>query len=152
MSLQQQIVENWKEAMKSGQKQRRDVFSSLRAAIKNAEIEAQSGIGEMDDAEVLRVIEREAKKRRDAIAEYSRAGREDRAQTEQEELAILQEFLPEQLSEEELEQLVQETINEAGASSMKDMGAVMKLLSPKISGRADGKTASEIVKRRLGSG
>lgn len=92
------------------------------------------------------------KKRRDAIAEYSRAGREDRAQTEQEELAILQEFLPEQLSEEELEQLVQETINEAGASSMKDMGAVMKLLSPKISGRADGKTASEIVKRRLGSG
>ena len=135
--------------MKSGATQRRDVLSGLRAAVKNAEIEARSGVGEMDDAGVLRVVEREAKKRRDAIEEYGKVGREDRAEAEREELVILQEFLPAQLSDEELETLVRETVAEAGASTPKDMGAVMKLLTPKIAGRADGKAASETVKRLL---
>ena len=149
MNLQQQIVEGWKEAMKAGQGQRRDVLSGLRAAVKNAEIEAKSGVGQMDDAGVLKVIEREAKKRPDAIEEYTKAGRADRAQAEQEELAILQEFLPAQFTAEELEAIVRETVAEAGASSPKDMGAVMKLLTPKIAGRADGRAASETVKRLL---
>jgi uncharacterized protein YqeY len=149
MSLQQRIVDGWKEAMKSGQAQRRDVLSGLRAAVKNAEIEAKSGIGQLDDAGVQKVIEREAKKRRDAIEEYAKVNRDDRAQTEREELEILQEFLPAQLSDEELETLVRETIVEANASSPKEMGAVMKLLSPKIAGRADGRVASDQVKRLL---
>jgi len=135
--------------MKAGQGQRRDVLSGLRAAVKNAEIDAKTGVGQLDDAGVQRVIEREAKKRRDAIEEYNKAGRPDRAQIEQEELVILQEFLPAQLTTEELEALVAQTVAEAGASSPKDMGAVMKLLTPKIAGRADGRAASETVKRLL---
>lgn len=149
MNLQQQIVEGWKEAMKAGQTQRRNVLSGLRAQVKNAEIEAKSGIGQLDDAGVLRVIEREAKKRRDAIEEYTKVGREDRAQLEREELVILQEFLPAQLNADELEALVRETVAEAEATTPKEMGAVMKLLSPKIAGIADGKAASETVKRLL---
>jgi len=151
--MQQRINDGWKEAMKSGDTQRRDVLSGLRAAIKNAEIEARTdggqGVGTMADEGVLRVIEREAKKRRDAIEEYSKVGREDRAQSEREELLILQEFLPAQLSDEELETLVRETVSSSGATSPKDMGNVMKLLSPQIQGRADGKTASTIVKEQL---
>jgi uncharacterized protein YqeY len=149
MNLQQQIVEGWKEAMKAGQGQRRDVLSGLRAAVKNAEIEAKTGVGQLDDAGVQRVIEREAKKRRDAIEEYTKVNRPERAQIEQEELIILQEFLPTQLTTEELEAIVSETVAEAGASNPKDMGAVMKLLTPKIAGRADGRAASETVKRLL---
>ena len=151
--MQQRINDGWKEAMKSGDTQRRDVLSGLRAAIKNAEIEARTdggqGVGTMADEGVLRVIEREAKKRRDAIEEYSKVNREDRAQSEREELVILQEFLPAQLSDEELETLVRETIAAAGATAPKDMGSVMKLLSPQIQGRADGKTASTLVREQL---
>ncbi len=153
MSLQQQINDGWKDAMKSGATQRRDVLSGLRAAIKNAEIEARTsggeGVGTMEDDGVLRVIEREAKKRRDAIEEYGKVNREDRAQTEREELEILQEFLPAQLSDAELEAEVKAAISESGATSAKDMGAVMKVLSPKIQGRADGKTASALVRQLL---
>jgi len=153
MSLQQQINDGWKDAMKSGATQRRDVLSGLRAAVKNAEIEARTsggeGVGTMEDDGVLRVVEREAKKRRDAIEEYSKLNREDRAQLEREELAILQEFLPAQLSDEELEAAVKAAISEAGASSPKDMGNVMKVLAPKIQGRADGKTASNLVRQFL---
>lgn len=137
--------------MKSGQTQRRDVLSGLRAAVKNAEIEAKCGIGQLDDGGVQKVIEREAKKRRDAMEEYTKVDRADRAETEREELEILQEFLPAQLSDEALETIVRETIAEAGASTPKEMGAVMKLLSPKIAGRADGRAASECVKRLLAS-
>lgn len=149
MSLQQQIIDGWKDAMKSGATQRRDVFSMLRAAIKNAEIEQQTGIGAMDDEGVLRVVEREAKKRRDAIEEYSRAGRADRAEAEAAELEILQEFLPAQLSAEELEALVRQAVSEAGATSPKEMGAVMKVLAPRVQGRADGKATSNLVRQIL---
>ena len=150
--------------MKSGATQRRDVLSGLRAAIKNAEIEARSATTEpqpragtgnaapgtpLDDFAVSRVIEREAKKRRDAIEEYSKVNREDRAQTEREELEILQEFLPAQLGDAELETEVKAAIAESGATSPKDMGAVMKVLAPKIQGRADGKTASALVRQLL---
>src|SRR5687767_4235486 len=106
-SLQEQITEAWKDAMRSGETQRRDTLSMLRAAIKNVEIEARSG-GEstsLDDAAVQRVIEREAKKRRDAMEEFDKAGRTDRVEAERAELAILQEFLPQPLSEEEVEVL-----------------------------------------------
>jgi len=151
--MQQRINDGWKEAMKSGDTLRRDVLSGLRAAIKNAEIEARTdggdGVGTMADEGVLSVIEREAKKRRDAIEEYSKVNREDRAQSEREELLILQEFLPAQLSDEELQTLVRQTITSAGATSAKDMGSVMKLLSPQIQGRADGKTASSLVREQL---
>jgi uncharacterized protein YqeY len=150
MSLQEQITNGWKDAMRAGNGLRKDTLSGLRAAIKNAEIEARSGVGSMDDDGVLKVIEREAKKRRDAIEEFEKAGRPERVQAEQAELAILQEFLPEQLSEGELETLAREAVAESGAASAKDMGNVMKVLMPKIAGRADGKAASAAVKKLLG--
>jgi uncharacterized protein YqeY len=150
MSLQEQITNGWKDAMRAGNGLRKDTLSGLRAANKNAEIEARSGVGSMDDDGVLKVIEREAKKRRDAIEEFEKAGRPERVQAEQAELAILQEFLPEQLSEGELETLAREAVAESGAASAKDMGNVMKVLMPKIAGRADGKAASAAVKKLLG--
>jgi uncharacterized protein YqeY len=150
MSLQEQITQGWKDAMRSGDSLRKETLSGLRAAIKNAEIDNRGGVGSMDDDGVLKVIEREAKKRKDAIEEYEKAGRADRAQAEQDELKILQEFLPEQLGEEELEALAREAIVESGATAAKDMGNVMKVLMPKIAGRADGKAASAAVKKLLG--
>jgi uncharacterized protein YqeY len=150
MSLQEQITNGWKDAMRAGDSLRKDTLSGLRAAIKNAEIDSRAGVGSLDDDGVLKVIEREAKKRRDSIEEFQKVGRTERVEAEQNELAILQEFLPEQLSEEELENLTREAIAESGATSMKEMGAVMKVLVPKIAGRADGKAASAAVKKLLG--
>src|SRR4028119_1697000 len=116
-TLSERITDEWKSAMRSGDTQRRDTMSGLRAAIKRAEIDARSGTTGSEawsgsDAEVQGVIEREAKKRRDAIDEYSKAGREDRADLERAELEILQEFLPQQLSDEELETVVRAAIEE----------------------------------------
>jgi uncharacterized protein YqeY len=150
MSLQEQITNGWKDAMRSGDSLRKDTLSGLRAAIKNAEIDSRAGVGSLDDEGVLKVIEKEAKKRRDSIEEFQKVGRAERVEAEQNELAILQEFLPEQLTEEELENLTREAIAESDATSMKEMGAVMKVLVPKIAGRADGKAASAAVKKLLG--
>lgn len=150
-TLQEQINDAWKAAMKSGETQRRDTLSGLRAAIKRAEIDSRGTSQEFtgDDTAVQGVIEREAKKRRDAIEEYEKVGRADRAATEQEELAILQEFLPAPFTAEELEALVRAVIAETGATQPKDMGIVMKSLQPRLAGRADGKTASTLVKQLL---
>ena len=130
---------------------RRDTLSGLRAAIKRAEIDARTGDGDvvLDDAQSQAVIEREAKKRRDSIDEYTKAKRDDLAQKERDELQILQEFLPQQFSDEELENLTRVAIGESGASSLKEIGAIMKVLAPRIQGRADGKRVNETIKRLL---
>jgi len=144
--LLDQITASWKDAMRSGDAVRKETLSLVRAAVKNVQIDAKT---EMDDAAVQVVIEKEAKKRREAALEYEKAGYPDRAQKERDELAVLQDFLPSQLSEEELQGIVSETIAEVGASTAKDMGKVMGALRPKIAGRADGKVASEMVKAAL---
>ena len=136
--------------MRSGDTLRRDTLSGLRAAIKNVEIESRGSENAVDDAAVQRVIEREAKKRRDAIEEYEKAGRPDRAESERAELTILSEFLPAQLTDEELETLVAAVIQETGAEKMADMGRVMQVLVPRMEGRADGKRANAVVRRLLG--
>lgn len=138
--------------MKSGETLRRDTLSGLRAAIKRAEIDARGGQStfEADDATVQGVIEREAKKRRDAIDEYVKVGREDRAEPERAELAILQEFLPAQMTEAELEAIVREEVEKSGASGVAAMGALMKAVMPRVQGRADGKQVNAIVRRLLG--
>lgn len=148
-SLQEKITGAWKEALRAGETSRRDTLSSLRAAIKNQEIEARATLS--DDA-VQAVVNKEAKRRREAITEYQKAGREDLASREQSELDILSEFLPAQLSEDELRALVASTITSVGAQNPKDMGAVMKVLQPLIAGKADGKLASNIVKESLAGG
>jgi uncharacterized protein len=156
-TLQEKLNDEWKAAMRSGDTLRRDTLSGLRAAIKNEEIQARTagtGAGAaLDDAAVRRVIEREAKKRRDAIEEYEKANRPDRAAAEKAELLILQEYLPQQMSEAELETLARQAIGEVdangGAKGAAALGAVMKALMPRVQGRADGKRVNEVVRRLL---
>lgn len=148
MTLLEQITNSWKDAMRAGDATRKETLSLVRAAVKNAQIDSKT---EMDDAAVQGVIEREAKKRREAASEYDKAGRPELAQKERDELAVLQDFLPQQLSEDELREIVSQTVTEVGANGPKDMGKVMGALRPKIAGRADGKLASELVKTALAS-
>ena len=152
MTLNEKLNDEWKSAMRNQDVLRRETLAGLRAAVKKAEIDARGGdktFDASDDAQVQATIEREAKKRRDAIEEYGKVGREDRADAERAELAILQEFLPQPLSREELESLVQEAVAQSGATKMSDMGAVMKLLVPRTSGRADGKEVNNLVRTAL---
>jgi uncharacterized protein YqeY len=135
-----------KMAMKSGEKQRLSVIRMARAAIKNQEIEKRK---DLDDDEIIEVLSREVKQRRDAIAEYKKAGKEDIIAGLNKEIEILSEYLPEQLSTEELENLIQELINETGASSMKDIGRVMEAIMPKVKGRADGRIVNQMVQEKL---
>lgn len=147
-----QIVENitngWKDAMKSGDSLRKETLSSLRAAIKKAEIDARTGT-ELDEAARQGIIDKEGKKRRESIEEYTKAGRPDLADKERAELEIIAEFLPTQMSDDELLVTVRDSIAQVGAASPKDMGRVMGVLVPKIAGKADGKKASALVKELL---
>ena len=142
------ITNGWKEAMKSGDALRKDTLSSLRAAIKKAEIDARTGT-ELDEGARQSIIDREAKKRRESIEEYTKAGRLDLAEKEKAELDIIAEFLPQQMNDDELLVVVRDSIAEVGASTPKDMGKVMGVLVPKIAGKADGKKASGLVKELL---
>jgi len=137
--------------MRSGDTVRRDTLSQVRAAVKNAEINARTAAGapELDDAAVQQVIEREAKKRREAMAEFEKAGRAERVAAERAELEVLQEFLPAPLGAEELDALVREAIAETGAVGPGDIGKVMPVLMPRVSGRADGKQDSALVRQIL---
>ena len=152
-TLNERINTGWKDAMRAGEATRKETLSLLRAAVKTAEINARGSDKSFDaelDSDVQAVIEREAKKRRDAIEEYEKAGRSDRAQAERDELQVLQEFLPQQLTEDELREIVKEAIAQSGASGAKDMGVVMKAVRPLTAGRADGKLVSEMVRAELG--
>lgn len=138
--------------MRSGDTLRRDTLSGLRAAVKNAAIEGRAAGDDstsLDDEATQKVIEREAKKRRDAIEEYEKAGRADRAASERAELEILQEYLPQQMTDAELESTVGAVIAETGAAGPADMGRLMKALMPRVQGRADGKRVNEVVRRLL---
>ena len=145
--LLDQVTASWKAAMKSGDATRKETLSMVRAAVKNAQIEAKGS--EISEEATLAVIEKEAKKRREAAEEYDKANRPDLADKERAELAVLADFLPEQMSDEELSQLVSATLAETGASSPKDMGRVMSALLPKVAGRADGKKVSALVRAAL---
>ena len=135
-----------KQAMRDRDTERRDALRLLVAALDNARIEVQH---ELDDDDVVRVLQREAKQRRDAIEEYQKASRDDLAQREQFELDVISGYLPAGLSDEELRALVDETIAEVGASGPGDLGKVMGPLMAKIAGRADGREANAIVRERL---
>ena len=146
MSLKSILQKNLTEAMKNRDELRKVPLRLVMAGIKEAEIEKQQ---ELDDSDVLRIIQKEAKARLDTIADAQKAKRPDLEERAEAELAILKEFLPEELSQEKIEALVHETIAEVGASSLADMGAVMKAIMPKIQGRADGGQVSQIVRQAL---
>jgi len=122
----------------------------LRSSIKNAAIESGGADAELDDAGVIAVIRKEVKKRQDSVEQYESAGREELAQKEKDEIAVLERYLPTPLGEDELAGMVDQAISETGASSRKDMGAVMKRLQELTEGRADGKTLSQAVMAKLG--
>ncbi len=146
MSIKNQLQDALKEAMKAGQDLRKTTLRMALASIKNAEIEAR---GELDDDLILNLLQKEVKARQETIEGAQQAKRPDLIKKAEDEIAVISEFLPQPLSEEELRDLVAEAIQEAGASSLGDMGKVMGLLMPKIRGKADGKEANQIVRELL---
>jgi uncharacterized protein YqeY len=146
MSLSERLNEDMKLAMKSQAKFKLSVIRMVRAAIKNIEIDQRKTL---DDQEVLDVLSREIKQRRDSLQEFEKAGRDDLAETVKAEIDILIEYLPQQLTEEEVKAIVLQTIQEVGASSKADMGKVMGALMPKVKGRADGKIVNQAVQQLL---
>ncbi|NDJ61450.1 MAG: GatB/YqeY domain-containing protein [Chloroflexi bacterium] len=137
-----------KEAMRNKDTVRRDVLRMTLNAVKQEEIDKQTDLSAED---VVTVLQREVKKRRDSVEEAKNSGRDDLADQEAEQLAVLESFLPQQLSREEIVALVQSAIAEAGAESPKDMGKVMGVLMPKVKGVADGKLVNEVVREQLSS-
>lgn len=146
MGLKARLEQELKEALKAKDPLRVSVIRLLSALIKNREIEKR---GELSEAELLQAVVSSCKLRKEAIEEYRRAGREDLAAKEEEELQILEGYLPPPLSPEELRRKVEEVVAQVGASSLKDVGKVMARLMPEIAGRADGRLANEIVKEVL---
>ncbi len=149
MNLQEQITEDYKAAMKSGDATRKTTFSGLRAAFKGAEIDARGTDKVVDETTFQAVIEKEAKKRRESIEEFTKANRMDLADKESAELEVLKAYLPEPMSDADLEAMIDKAIAQAGANSPKEMGRVMAVLVPEIAGRADGKLASKLVREKL---
>jgi len=125
------------------------VLRMLKAAIMNAAIEKSGAQSQLSDAEATQVIRKQVKQRQDSIESFEKGGRAELAAKEKEELSILQSYLPQQMSADELSKIVRETIAEVGATSKAQMGAVMKALQPKVAGRADGKTLSAEVQKQL---
>ncbi len=144
--LLKKLQEEMKAAMKSGDKERLSTIRMLISEVKKVQIDQKK---ELSDEEIIQILQRYAKQRKESIKQYKEAGREDLAEKEERELKIVQEFLPEQLSEEEIQKIVEEAIQETGASSMKDMGKVMKVVMEKVKGRAEGSVVSSIVKQKL---
>jgi uncharacterized protein YqeY len=147
MTLQEKLVSELKAAMLAKNADRTGALRLVKSALGYIQIEKKSDT--LSDAEVTAVLQREAKKRRDAIGEYERGGRPELAAREQIELKIIEEFLPQALSAEELEALVKAAIAEVGATSKKEMGVVMKVAQARAAGRADGKAISAVVGRLL---
>lgn len=149
MALKEKIKEDIREAMKERKELKLSVLRMISSAISGEEIAKGKKETGMTDEEVVEVLAREVKKRKDSMSQFENAGRMELAEKEKQEIEVISKYLPEQLSSEEIEKLVGEAIKESGARSEKDFGAVMKALSPKIKGRADGKQVSETVKKIL---
>lgn len=146
MSLKEQLLADMKSAMKEKNTIQKDTVQIVRAGI--LQIEKDEHI-ELDDERILEVISREVKKRKDVLPDYIKSGREDLINDINKQLEILNGYLPEQLSEEELTVIIEEVISEVSATSMKDMGSVMNAVLPKVKGKADGKMVSQIIKNKL---
>lgn len=146
MSLKVKLMDDLKLAMKNKDEVRKSVVTLLRSGIKQYEVDNRT---ELDEEGILDIVAKQLKQRRDSLEEFKKAGREDLINETESEIKILIEYLPAQLSEEEIEKVVIETISEVGASSPKDMGKVMSAIRPKVKGRADGKIVNELVKKHL---
>ncbi len=146
MKIKQKIQDDLKRAMKERDELRKRTLRMVVASLELAEVDRQA---ELDDPAILGLIQKEVKSRQESVAEAKQAGRDDLVENTQAEIDVLQEYLPQALSESELKALVEETIDEVGAEGPADMGKVMKAIMPRIQGRADGKVVSELVRGRL---
>ncbi len=146
MSLIARLEGELKQAMVARDNDRRDALRLILASLRSAEKELQRPL---HDDEELQVLQRERKRRVEAVDAYRSAGREEQARAEEQELAVLEEFMPEPLGEEELEQIVDDAIAENGATSLRDLGRVMADVMPQVSGRADGSSVSRLVREKL---
>ena len=149
MTLQQRVDSDLKEAMRAKEGTKLGVLRMLKSALKYAAIAKSGAESELSDAEAIQVIRKQAKQRQDSIESFEKGGRTELADKEKEELALLNTYLPQAMSSEELEKVVRETIAELGATSKAQMGAVMKASQAKAGGRVDGKTLSAEVARQL---
>lgn len=146
MSLTATIKDAVKAAMRAKQKERLSALRLITAEFKRVEVDERI---EVDDARALAILDKMCKQRRDSIAQYKDAGRDELAAVEQAEIDVISEFLPEALTEEELSQMIAEAVKESGAEGMKDMGKVMAIIKPKAQGRADMGSISKLVKAQL---
>ena len=145
-SLKEQLQADMKSSMKSGDKPRLGVIRLMLAAIKQVEVDERI---ELDDARIIAVLDKMVKQRRESISQFASAGRDDLTAIEQAELEIISEFMPEALSEAEIEALIEQSLATTGASSIRDMGKVMGMLKPQLQGRADMSQVSQLIKSRL---
>jgi uncharacterized protein YqeY len=151
MTLLDRVDSDLKEAMRARDTTKLGVLRMLKSALKYAAIAKSGAETELSDSEAAQVIRKQAKQRQDSIESFEKGGRTDLANKEKEELSVLNAYLPQAMSAEELAKVVRETIGEVGATSKTQMGAVMKALQAKVAGRVDGKTLSAEVQRQLGS-
>lgn len=145
-SIKERVSEDTKAGMKSGDKAKVAALRMLHSAVRKKEIDDRA---DLDDAGVIKVITTLVKQRQDSIEQFKAGGRQDLVDKEMAELALLQSYLPEQMSQDELVRIVESAIQESNAKTQKDMGAVMKVLMPKVAGKADGKLVNQLVRERL---
>ncbi|MBM7549619.1 GatB/YqeY domain-containing protein [Peptoniphilus gorbachii] len=146
MSLKERLMADLKEAMKSKDKLRKDVITMVRAAIKQKEVDERV---ELDDSDILDIISKQLKEKKSSIDEFKKGNREDLVKQTNDEIEILLKYLPEQLSDEELKEIIKKVIDENEITSMKDIGKLMKNVMPLIKGKADGKQVNLIAKELL---
>ena len=149
MGLKEKIESDFKKALENKESEKISVLRLLKAALKNREILLRGKDKELDDNEITQVISREIKKRRESIAAFKKGNRLDLAEKEEKEIAILKEYLPEQLSDDKIKEIVKEKISEIGALGPSDFGKVMGVLMKELKGKADGAKVAEIVKKQL---
>jgi uncharacterized protein YqeY len=152
MSLKQRIEDDLKTALKAGEKQRLGVLRMVKSKVQEKQVDLRGKKGAeavLSDDDVMNVVSAYAKQRRDSIESYEQGGREDLAAAERAELEIVSAYLPQQMGEDEVAAIVDAAVAESGAKEPRDMGAVMKLVMPKVKGRADGKIVNRIVQSRL---
>ena len=147
MALKDQITSDMKESMKSGEKERLAVIRLILAAIKQREVDERIIL---DDAQVLAVLDKMLKQRRESVAQFTQGNRPDLVAKEEAEIKVIQGYMPAQLSEAELDALIAEAVAQSGAASVKDMGKVMGLVKPKVAGKADMGAVSAKIKAKLG--
>ena len=146
MTLKPKLQEDLKTSMKNKDTLRKSVITLIRSSIKQVEVDKRI---ELNDDDVIDIISKQLKQRNDSLEQFLDAGREDLVEETRSEIEVLKEYLPQQLSEEELNEIVKQTISEVGATSMKDMGKIMSVIKPKTKGRADGKLINKLVKENL---